>query len=153
MARVTVSKRKEDQWQQKLLEINRVTRVVGGGKRLSFRVVMVIGDFQSKVGVGVAKAGDVSKAIEKSIFQAQKNIIEVPIVDGAISREVEAKHSSARILIKPGKKGRGLIAGGPARIILSFAGVKDAVAKNLGRTTNKLTNATAAIKALKKLSQ
>lgn len=152
MTKVTISKRKEDQWQQKLLEVRRVTRVVAGGKRLSFRVVMVVGDFQGHVGVGVAKANDVSKAIEKAVYQAKKNVIEVPLVEGTISREVEAKHSSARILIKPARKGRGLVAGGPARIILAFAGIKDAVAKNLGQTTNKLTNATAALKALKKLS-
>jgi len=151
MARVTVSKSRDNEWQQKLLELRRVTRVVAGGKRMSFRVVMVIGDQKGRVGVGVAKGKDVARATEKSVFQAKKNIFQVPVVDGTIPHQVEAKHSSARIIIKPAAKGRGLIAGGAARVVLSFAGIKDATTKNLGRTTNRLTNAEATIRALKKL--
>jgi small subunit ribosomal protein S5 len=151
MPRAAVSRTRDEEWKQKLLEVRRVTRVVAGGKRLSFRVVMVIGDFKGRVGVGVAKGKDVARAVEKAIFQAKKNIFEVPIINGSIPHEVEAKHSSAKILIKPGKKGRGLIAGGAARIVLSFAGIKNATAKMLGRTTNRLTNAVATVEALKKL--
>ena len=151
MARVTISKSRNNEWQQKLLELRRVTRVVSGGKRMSFRVVMIIGDQKGKVGVGVAKGKDVARATEKAVFQAKKNVFQVPVFNCTIQHQVDAKHSSARILIKPAKKGRGLIAGGAARVVLAFAGVKDATAKNLGRTTNKLTNAEATIKALKKL--
>jgi small subunit ribosomal protein S5 len=151
MPRAAVSRTRDEEWKQKLLEVRRVTRVVAGGKRLSFRVVMVIGDFKGRVGVGVAKGKDVARAVEKAIFQAKKNIFEVPIINGSIPHEVEAKHSSAKILIKPGKKGRGLIAGGAARVVLSFAGIKNATAKMLGRTTNRLTNAVATVEALKKL--
>lgn len=151
MARVTISKSRNNEWQQKLLELRRVTRVVSGGKRMSFRVVMVIGDQKGKVGVGVAKGKDVAQATEKAVFQAKKNVFQTPIFNGTIPHQVDAKYSSAKILIKPAKKGRGLIAGGATRVVLSFAGIKDATAKNLGRTTNKLTNAEATIKALKKL--
>lgn len=151
MARLTYTKAKDSQWQEKMLELRRVTRVVAGGKRMSFRVVVVIGDQKGKVGVGVAKGKDVAKATEKAVFQAKKEVFEVPIQNGTIPSQVYAKHSSAKIIIKPARKGRGLIAGGASRIVLSFAGIKDATAKNLGRTTNKLTNAVATIKALKKL--
>lgn len=151
MARLTFTKAKDSQWQEKMLELRRVTRVVAGGKRMSFRAVVVIGDQKGRVGVGVAKGKDVAKATEKAVFQAKKEVFEVPIQNGTIPNQVYAKHSSAKIIIKPARKGRGLIAGGASRIVLSFAGVKDATAKNLGRTTNKLTNAVATIKALKKL--
>ncbi len=151
MARVTISKSRNNEWQQKLLELRRVTRVVSGGKRMSFRIVMIIGDQKGKVGIGVAKGKDVARATEKAVFQAKKNVFQVPVFNGTIPHQVDAKHSSAKIVIKPAKKGRGLIAGGAARVVLSFAGIKDATAKNLGRTTNKLTNAEATVKALKKL--
>ena len=151
MARVTISRSKNNEWQQKLLELRRVTRVVSGGKRMSFRVVMIIGDQKGKVGVGVAKGKDVARATEKAVFQAKKNVFQVPVLNGTIPHQVDAKHSSAKIVIKPARKGHGLIAGGAARVVLSFAGIKDATAKNLGRTTNKLTNAEATVKALKKL--
>ncbi|HCI05205.1 MAG: Ribosomal protein S5 [Parcubacteria group bacterium GW2011_GWC1_45_9] len=151
MARVTISRAKDSEWKQKLLELRRVTRVVAGGKRMSFRVVMVIGDLKGRVGVGVAKGKDVALATEKAIFQAKKAIFQVPIENGTVPHQVEAKHSSARIIIKPAKKGRGLIAGGAARVVLAFAGYKDVTTKNLGRTTNQLTNAVATINALKKL--
>ena len=149
--RVTVSRTKDDRFDQKLLETRRVTRVVAGGKRMSFRVVMVIGDHAGTVGIGVAKGKDVQQAIAKSLFQARKHMIKVPLVGDTIPHEIIAKHSSAQIILKPARKGHRLIAGGAARIVLSFAGVKDVTAKLLGRTPNKLTNAMATMKALEKL--
>jgi small subunit ribosomal protein S5 len=149
--RVTVSRTKDDRFEQKLLELRRVTRVVAGGKRMSFRAVMIIGDKAGTVGIGLAKGKDVQQATTKSLFQAKKNLIQVPLVNGTIPHETRAKHSSAQIMLKPAREGHGLIAGGASRIVLSFAGVKNVTAKLLGRTPNKLTNAMATIKALAKL--
>ena len=150
--RVTVSKSKDDRFEQKLLEVRRVTRVVAGGKRLSFRVVMVVGDKRGSVGVGVAKGKDVQRATEKALHQAKKKIVTVPVVNDTIPHEVFAKHSSAKIILKPAKKGKGLVAGGAARAVLSFAGIRNVTAKLLGRTPNKLSNAMATLKALQQLS-
>jgi small subunit ribosomal protein S5 len=149
--RVTVSRDKDDRFGQKLLEIRRVTRVVAGGKRMSFRAVMIIGDRAGSVGIGVAKGKDVQQATAKSLFQAKKSLFQVPLVNETIPHEVSAKHSSAKIILKPARQGHGLIAGGAARVVLSFAGVKNVTAKLLGRTPNKLTNAVATMKALRQL--
>ena len=153
MARVTVSRSKDSGFDQKLIELRRVTRVVAGGKRMSFRAVMVIGDKKGKVGIGVAKGKDVAQATEKAIFQARKNVITVPLVKGTIPHEIIAKHSSAKILLKPAREAHGLIAGGASRVVLSFAGVKNVTAKILGRTPNKLTNAMATLRALSLLRE
>jgi len=143
--------RQQGEWEQKAVDIRRVARVVAGGKRFSFRATVVIGNRAGKVGIGVAKGKDVAQAIEKATNQAKKYYVEVSIVNGTIPHEVYAKHSSARVLLKPAKRGKGIIAGGSARIVLTLAGVKDVSAKILGRTPNKLTNAVATIEALRKL--
>lgn len=146
-----VAKKETLGFDQKVLDIRRVARVVAGGKRFSFRATVVIGSRAGKVGVGVAKGADVSKAVEKAVTQAKKDMIEVPVVKGTIPHTTWAKHSSARVLLKPAKAGKGIIAGGAMRSVLALAGVKDVTAKILGRTPNKLTNAMATIEALKKL--
>jgi small subunit ribosomal protein S5 len=145
------SKREKSEWEHTVLDLRRVSRVVAGGKRFSFRATVVVGDRKGRVGVGVAKGKDVSNAVEKAIVQAKKRILEVPLKDGTIPSETIAKHSSARVLIKPAKAGKGIIAGGASRAVLMLAGIKDASAKILGRTSNKLTNAMATIEALRKL--
>lgn len=150
MARLRERKEKSE-WDHTVLDLRRVARVVAGGKRFSFRATVVIGDRKGRVGVGVAKGKDVSQAVEKAINHAKKHVIEVPMVDGSIGAEVSAKHSSAVVLLKPAKKGKGIIAGGASRAVLSLAGIRDVTAKILGRTPNKLTNAMATIEALKKL--
>ncbi len=143
---------KKEEFKEKVLDIRRVTRVVAGGKRFRFRITVIIGDEKGRVAVGVAKGLDVQNAIEKAKTAAKKNILVVNLKDGrTIPHEVFAKYSAARVLIKPAAAGRGLRAGGAVRSVLSLAGVKDATAKCLGRTPNKLTNALAAIEALKKL--
>jgi small subunit ribosomal protein S5 len=130
----------------------RVTRVTSGGKRFRFRCTIVLGDERGRVGVGVAKGVDVQQAIAKAKVDAKKNIIMVNLKDNrTIAHEVIAKYSAAKILLKPASAGHGLRAGGAARFVLSFVGIKDGTAKVLGRTPNKLTNAMAAIEALKKL--
>lgn len=143
---------KKSEFKDKVLEIRRVTRVVAGGKRFSFRATVVVGNEKGRVGVGVAKGLDVQEAISKAKRQAEKNLINVPLKDNrTIPYDVEAKYSAARVRIKPARTGHGLIAGGSSRVVLELAGLKDVSAKILGRTTNKLTNAMATVEALKKL--
>jgi small subunit ribosomal protein S5 len=150
MARLP-NRREKSEWDHTVLDLRRVARVVAGGKRFSFRATVVIGDRKGRVGVGVAKGKDVSQAVEKAISQAKKQVIEVPMVNGTVPAEASAKHSSAVILLKPAKAGKGIIAGGASRAVLALAGIRDVTAKILGRTPNKLTNAMATIEALKKL--
>ncbi len=143
---------KREEFKEKTLDIRRVTRVVAGGKRFRFRATLVIGDGKGRVAVGVGKGLDVQQSIGKAKVAAKKNIITVHLKDGrTIPHEVYAKYSAARVLIKPASEGHGLRAGGAVRSVLTLAGVKDATAKCLGRTPNKLTNALATIEALKML--
>ena len=143
--------RQKDEVQTKLLDLARVVRVTGGGKRLRFRAVMVAGDKKGKIGIGVDKGKDVSQAIEKATRIAKKNLITVVIADGTIPHEVTAKYGPARILLKPQKKGRGLVAGGAVRTICDLVGIKNISSKILSGSKNKLNNARATIEALKKL--
>ena len=143
---------KKEEFQDKVLDLRRVTRVVAGGKRFRFRATVVIGDERGRVGIGIAKGVDVAQAVNKAKTAAKKNVIAVSLRDvRTIPHQVEAKYSAARVLVKPAAKGHGLKAGGAVRSVLSLAGVKDATAKCLGRTPNKLTNALATLEALKKL--
>jgi small subunit ribosomal protein S5 len=135
----------------KLLDLARVTRVAAGGRRFRFRAVVVSGDKEGRVGVGVAKGADVAQAIEKATKQAKKNAITVPIVEGTIPHEVEAKFGASKVLLKPQKGGRGLVAGGPVRTVCEFAGIQNISGKFLSKTHNKLNNALVTIEALKKL--
>lgn len=141
---------REEKFEQVLLEIRRVTRVVAGGKRFRFRAVIVIGDKNGKVGVGVAKGADVSGAVDKAVKEAKKSLIPVKLHDGTISHEVKSKYGSAKILLKPTKKGRGIIAGKTMRVVCSLAGIENITGKVLG-SSNKLNNARATIEALKSL--
>lgn len=143
--------RTPQEFQEKTLDIRRVTRVVAGGKRFRFRVTMVMGDGKGRVSVGIAKGADVAAAVAKARMIAGKHMITVPLNGRTIPHEVEAKFSAARIRLKPAVAGHGIRAGGAARVVLSFAGVKDVTAKALGRTPNKLTNALATLEALKQL--
>lgn len=147
------SERPPQEFQEKTLDIRRVTRVVAGGKRFRFRVTMVLGDLKGRVGIGIAKGADVAGAIAKARTIAQKNIVQIPLHGRTIPHEVEAKFSAAHIRLKPAVSGHGVRAGGAARVVLSLAGVKDVVAKALGRTPNKLTNGLATIEALKQLKR
>ena len=141
----------KDEFESKLLDLARVTRVTAGGRRLRFRAVMVVGDKKGKVGVGVTKGSDVAQAVEKATRLAKKNLIEVPIMEDTIPHEVSSKFGAARVLLKPQKKGRGLVAGGTVRVICSLAGIKNISSKIVGKTRNKLNNARATITALQKL--
>ncbi len=138
------------EFEQRLIDLARVTRVVKGGKRLSFRACIAIGDRKGKVGVGVAKGADVSMAIEKAVRQANKNLINVEFINGTIPYWIKMKYGAARILLRPASKGHGIVAGGAVRSILTLAGVKNVTAKILG-SKNKINNVRAAINALSAL--
>lgn len=140
-------------WEYRVVEVKRVTRVTRGGKRFKIRAVVIAGNKKGKVGIGIEKGIDVSEAVRKALNSAIKNSIEIPIINGTIPYEVTGKVSAARVLIKPARPGRGIIAGGTVKIVLELAGVQDIVAKILGVTKNPLTNALSAIEALKKLSK
>ncbi|MEY4731895.1 MAG: ribosomal protein [Candidatus Parcubacteria bacterium] len=143
---------RKDEFKERVLDMRRVTRVVAGGKRFRFRATVVIGDEKGRVGVGVAKGIDVQSAVQKAKSEGKKALIHIQLIDGrTITHEVHAKYSAAKVMVKPAKDGNGLKAGGAVRSVLALAGVKDATAKILGRTPNKLTNALATIEALKQL--
>ncbi|MFZ5559625.1 MAG: ribosomal protein S5 [Patescibacteria group bacterium] len=146
-------KKEEPEFEQKLLDVRRTARMVAGGRRFSFRAVVIIGNKKGKVGVGVAKGADVTMAVEKAVRQAKKDIIQVPITDdNSIAYRVEAKYGAAKVMLKPASKGKGVIAGGTVRAVCNLAGIGNITAKVIGRTTNQLNNARATILALKKLS-
>ncbi|MDP2637343.1 MAG: 30S ribosomal protein S5 [bacterium] len=143
--------RPKDDFEVKLIDLARVTRVAAGGKHMSFRAVVIGGDHKGKVGLGIGKGQDVAQAIEKAGRNAKKNVIMVLAVEDTIAHEVEAKFGPSRVLLKPQVKGRGLVAGGPVRVICQLAGIKNISAKYISGTHNKVNNAMAVITALKKL--
>ncbi len=147
------AKREKSEFEQKVLDIRRVTRVVAGGKRFRFRATVVLGNHKGRVGVGIDKGADTSESIEKASRDARKNLILVPIKNNTIPHEVIGKFSSAVVLLKPAGEGRGIVAGGPVRVVVSLAGIINVTSKILGTTTNKLNNARAAIEALKQLKK
>ena len=139
--------REKREYDQKVIDIARVTRVVKGGKRFSFRTVVVIGNKKGKVGVGVSRGKDMKISTEKSYADAQKNMIELSFSGNTIPYEVHGKLGSAKILLKPARKGNGIVAGGAVRTVVSLAGISDISGKMLG-SKSKLNNARATIKLL-----
>jgi len=140
------------EFDQVIIDIARVTRVMAGGKRMRFRACVVIGDRKGKVGSAVAKGADVTLAVNKAVTKARKNLVSIPIINETIPHRVDVKFGAARILIKPAPKGTGIIAGGAVRMVLDLAGVSNVVAKILG-TNNKINNVKATIKALQMLKK
>ncbi len=144
----------KDEFDSVVLDLARVTRVTKGGKQMRFRAVVVVGNKKGKIGLGVAKGPDVAIAVEKSTRLAKKNLISVPLTENfSIPHEVETKFGSAKLYIRPVSGGKGLVAGGPVRIVLDLAGIKNANAKIISSSKNKLNNATAAIIALKSIKK
>lgn len=140
------------EFEEVVLDISRVTRVVAGGKRLSFRATIIVGKKEKhQVGVGVGKGKDVAQAIQKASNEAKKNLITVPIVHETIPYEIKEKYKAARVIIKPAQKGKGIIAGGAVRTVLKLANVPNAIAKILGNTSNAINNSRVTILALSKL--
>lgn len=140
----------KQEFNHQLIDLARVTRVVRGGKRLSFRACVVLGNNKGIIGEGVAKGADVSIAIDKAIHQANKSLIKIPIVNGTIPHWVKAKYGAAEVLLRPASKGHGIVAGGAIRTTLSLVGIKNITAKSLG-SKNKINNVRATIKALASL--
>lgn len=138
------------EFEQKVIEVARVTRVVAGGKRMRFRACVVIGDRKGRVGMAVAKGADVTAAVGKAITAAQKRLQTVTMVNETIPHPIRVKYAAARVLLKPAPKGTGIIAGGAIRTVLDLAGVKNVVAKMLG-SQNKINNARATVLALGRL--
>lgn len=145
------SDKPRDEFEQKVLEIRRVARVTGGGKRFSFRASVVVGNKKGKVGFGIAKGLDVTLSVEKAVRAAKKNIIAVPIIKGSIPHEVAGKFKAGKIILKPSAEGRGIIAGGAMRLICDLVGMTSVTGKIVGRSTNKINIARATLEALKKL--
>lgn len=143
---------KRDEFEQKVLEISRVTRVMAGGKRMNFRACVAIGDRKHGVAVALGKGSDVSIAINKAVNKAKKNIIKVPVVNDTIPHAIRYKLGAAIIVFKPANQGKGVMAGGAVRAILELAGIKNVSAKILG-TNNKVNNARCTIAALTNLQE
>ena len=142
--------REVKEFEQRILELARVTRVTKGGKRMRFRVCLIIGDRKGRVGIGIAKGADVAASVEKAFRQAKKHLITVVLVKETIPHEVMSKFGAAQVMLKPAPQGVGLKSGGPTRMVLELAGVPNAVSKVLG-SKNKITNARATFAALEKL--
>ncbi len=140
----------QSDYEEKTIEINRVTRVTKGGKRMRFRALGIVGNRKGRVGYGIAKAVDVQGANMKAFTKARKALITVPIVNETIPHEVRTKYSSAKIIIKPAPKGTGVKAGGAVRQVLVLAGIPNVISKILG-SSNKVNNVKATMKALKLL--
>jgi len=143
--------KKKDEFDSKLLDLARVMRMTSGGRRFRFRAGVVVGDKKGRIGFGLAKGADVSQSIEKATKIAKKNLIKVLIVDGTIPYRVEAKFKAAKVLLKPQRKGKGLVAGGTIRVVCGLAGIQNISSKIIGKTNNKINNAKATIKALQDL--
>jgi len=143
---------KDKGFEEVLLDIARVTRVVAGGKRLSFRATVAIGDKDKhQVGIGIAKGKDVAQAIQKATNDAKKKLISIVVENETIPYEVKAKYKAAFVILKPAQKGKGIIAGGSIRAILRLANISNVSAKMLGHSNNAINNAKATIIALSKL--
>ncbi len=140
----------EKQYDERVVNIDRVARVVKGGRRFRFRALVVLGDHKGKIGIGIAKGADVTAAVAKAVDVAKKRMINVHLYNETIPHEAEAKVGGAHILIKPASPGTGLIAGGVVRTVLEVSGIKNALSKSLG-SANKINSAYATIAALKSL--
>lgn len=141
---------KISEFEEKVVQVNRVSKKVTGGNKISFSVLVVVGDRKGKVGVGLGKASDVRSAIKKASIYARKHLIDVPMRKTTIPHEIRIKRGAAKVLLKPAPRGTGIRAGGPVRAVVEVAGIKDIVSKILG-TNNKVSNVYATFAALKKL--
>nr|YP_009237812.1 ribosomal protein S5 [Gracilariopsis lemaneiformis]YP_009294784.1 ribosomal protein S5 [Gracilariopsis chorda]AJO68425.1 ribosomal protein S5 [Gracilariopsis lemaneiformis]AML79921.1 ribosomal protein S5 [Gracilariopsis lemaneiformis]AOM67044.1 ribosomal protein S5 [Gracilariopsis chorda]UAD88897.1 ribosomal protein S5 [Gracilariopsis chorda] len=147
----TKNKEQDQNWEEKVVQVKRVTKVVKGGKKLSFRAILVVGNERGQIGVGIGKASDVIGAVKKGVTDAKKHIINIPLTKSySIPHPIEGISGAAKVIIKPSAIGSGVIAGGSTRIVLELAGVKNILAKQL-RSDNTLNNARAVLNALGQL--
>jgi small subunit ribosomal protein S5 len=145
------TKEKESDWQERVVQIRRVTKVVKGGKKLSFRAIVVVGNERGQVGVGVGKASDVIGAVRKGVVDGKKHLVSVPLTKAnSIPHPVRGAGGGAKVMMRPAAPGTGVIAGGAVRTVLELAGVRNILAKQLG-SGNPLNNARAATNALASL--
>jgi small subunit ribosomal protein S5 len=142
--------REKREFDQKVVEVKRVTRVVAGGKRMRFRALVVIGDRKGKVGIGLKKGMDVADSVNKAVAQAKKHMITLPLVNESIPHQLRIKFKSSQLLLLPARPGTGVIAGGAVRSVMDLAGVKNVISKMLG-SNNKVNNVKAVFEAFKQM--
>lgn len=140
------------EFEEKIVQVNRVSKKTKGGNKIGFSVIVVVGDKKGRVGVGLGKARDVSTAIRKGASYAKKHLIEIPIINGTITSDIFLKRGAAKILLKPAPEGSGIIAGGAVRVVVEAAGIRSISSKVLG-TKNQASNVYATLDALKKIAQ
>nr|QVQ56798.1 ribosomal protein S5 [Erythrocystis saccata] len=146
--RRNIKNKEENSWEEKVVQVKRVTKVVKGGKKLSFRAVLVIGNEQGNIGVGVGKANDVIGAVKKGVADAKKHSIQIPLTKHfSIPHPIHGRSGAAKVMLRPSATGSGVIAGGSTRTVLELAGIRNILAKQLG-SDNTLNNARAVIDAL-----
>lgn len=145
------NQRNQDGFEEKIVQVSRVSKKTKGGNKIGFSVLMVVGNKNGKVGIGLGKAGDVSAAIKKGVSLAKKHAIDIPIINGSIPFEFYIKLGAAKVLLKPAPTGSGVIAGGAVRSVVSLAGIQNISSKVLG-TDNQASNVYATIEALKRLA-
>ena len=140
----------ESEWKEQVVQIRRVTKVVKGGKKLSFRAIVIVGNKKGQVGMGVAKAAEVIIAIQKAVADARKNLISVPLFQSTIPHMITGRSGAGSVILRPASKGTGVIAGGAVRAVLELSGVENILAKSLG-SKSPLNAANATLNALKSL--
>ncbi len=148
--RETRNRERDNEFTEKLIELNRVAKVLKGGRRFSFSALVVVGDQKGKVGYGFGKANDVSEAIRKAITKAKRNMITVPMKNTTIPHQINGRYKSANVLLKPAAPGTGVLAGGPVRAIMDAAGVHDIMSKSLG-SRNKINTVKAVFNGLENI--
>lgn len=154
----TVQEQPQSEWKEQVIQVRRVTKVVKGGKKLSFRAIVVVGNQKGQVGIGCAKAAEVVVAIQKAVADGRKNLVEVPIFKKTIPHKITGKSGAGSVFLRPASEGTGVIAGGAVRAVLEYAGIENILAKSLGsksplNAANATLNALKALKPFKKVAE